>query len=341
MVLEVRNLLTYYLGMKIFVLGAGASFHAGYPLASTMGAALEEWTNSNSEAASYQSTLSEIRQRYGNLDDFESILEDLMTPRAEHKSSFEIQRPYLLSNLQEALRLQFEAIRSHPAALYDRLAEVTAAGDVIITFNYDLAVERSLRRSGKWSVRDGYGFDLGTPEQRSSVQVLKLHGSMNWRALLFGGKTRGGFISHGDSLGHRPVLFFKPDHEYLGYEGFVDPLCANMTSAPVLPALILPGLPKRFYFETSFGREWTDFWDSIWRQAADSLCTADEVVIIGYSLPVADIAARELLLNPSRRKGSTRICCGRSTKEICSEFHNRGFVDLLCDTPTFEDYLSL
>ena len=61
------------------------------------------------------------------------------------------------------------------------------AEDVVVTFNYDDSLERELRRRGLWDVSQGYGFPLGKSGQPSPVLVLKLHGSINWLALIFGG----------------------------------------------------------------------------------------------------------------------------------------------------------
>jgi hypothetical protein len=55
-----------------YVLGAGASCHAGYPLASNLGLDLEDWTlGSNAAKDRYQSRLSQLKDLYGSLFDFE------------------------------------------------------------------------------------------------------------------------------------------------------------------------------------------------------------------------------------------------------------------------------
>jgi hypothetical protein len=138
-----------------------------------------------------------------------------------------VARPYLLSDLKEVIRDQFDVIRSAPSPLYDRLARVLRPGDAVITFNYDLGVERALRATGLWNVKSGYGFSIEDGETPSPVEVLKLHGSTNWRALLFGGMT-GFFAGDGNSLGSRPVLCFRPDLDYLGYPDFIDPRCRRL-----------------------------------------------------------------------------------------------------------------
>ena len=232
--------------MRVFVLGAGASLHAGYPLAGNMGNRLAAWINTLPTDHVHRGCLQQNVDVYGTLDSFETILADLMTcPPGSKAAALGVARPYLLRNLEEAIRDYFDAIRSTPAPLYDRLARILRPGDLVITFNYDLGVERALRAVGLWDIKTGYGFSIGNGEQRTPVEVLKLHGSTNWRALLFGGMT-GFFAGGGNSLGNRPVLFFRPDLEYLGYADFIDPRCSRLDTAASLPAMIMPALPKHF-----------------------------------------------------------------------------------------------
>ncbi len=63
-------------------------------------------------------------------------------------------------------------------------------GDVVITFNYDATLERVLLDQRKWSLSDGYGFDLVFQESRydqtqvefgkSPILILHLHGATGW-----------------------------------------------------------------------------------------------------------------------------------------------------------------
>jgi hypothetical protein len=284
--------------------------------------------------------LDQVVDWYGTLDDFESILADLMTcPPDSQAAALGARRPLLLNDLQEAIRDYFDTIRSTPTPLYDGLAHVLRPGDVVITFNYDLGVEHALHATGLWNVRSGYGFSIEGGEQPSAVEVLKLHGSTNWRALAFGGRT-GFFAANWNSLGDRPVLYFRSDLEYLGCPDFVDPLCSGIQRAVCLPAMVLPALPKLFYFATSFGQEWKDFWDGLWWRAEHAIKNADELVIIGYSLPVADNRARDMLLNAKNKAVRLPICCHSATTSLEREFRDHGFTGTVSDCPTFEGFLA-
>jgi hypothetical protein len=68
-----------------------------------------------------------------------------------------------------------------------RFAEFMEEEDAILTFNYDLALERALWKLGRWTPNEGYigVSDFEVPEDKgklnqSSVRLLKLHGSLNW-----------------------------------------------------------------------------------------------------------------------------------------------------------------
>ncbi len=326
--------------MRVFVLGAGASRHAGYPLAAGLGKSLAAWIETLPAADEHRVCLKQIADLYGALDDFESILADLMTcPPGSPAEALGSTRPYLLSELQEAIRDYFDSIRSAPATLYDELARILYPGDTVITFNYDLGIERALRAAGKWDVNSGYGFSIGNSDKLSPVNLLKLHGSSNWRALLFSGRT-GSFVGNGTSLGLRPVLYFRSDLEYLGYGDFVDPNCSSCTNSASLPAMIMPALPKTFYFQTTFGKEWEDFWNGLWRCAERAASSAEDLVVIGYSLPAADERARSLLLDSANQAARLTVCCGDDTARLEQEFRDHGFSNIRTGTPKFEDYLA-
>lgn len=283
----------------------------------------------------------QVTDVYGGLNDFENILADLMSCRPGSRAAIYALgvRPQLLGSLQEAIREYFDVLRARPAPLYDQLALRLAENDLVVTYNYDLGVERSLSVAGLWDIGTGYGFTIGNSKKNSPVEVLKLHGSTNWRALLFGGRLGFG-VSH-NSLGERPAMFFRSDLEYLGFPDFVDPLCANLRRAASVAAMIMPGLPKDFYFQTSYGQEWTAFWDNLWYRSQQALQKADELTIIGYSMPDADQRARELLLGTANKAIALTLCCGSATARIEQQFRSHGFTHFRhTSTPTFAGFLS-
>jgi hypothetical protein len=158
------------------------------------------------------------------------------------------------------------------------------------------------------------------------MTLLKLHGSTNWLALLFGGATSGVFAVHGGALGARPVIA-SGDISFLGYDGLSDPLFTRR-SAAVSP-MILPTRSKQFFFDTSFGREWEDFWDALWEQAGQYLQNSGEIFILGYSLASVDERACELLFSTLARDVRIEIASGSQSGDIAGRFRQREFINVV------------
>lgn len=315
--------------MRVFVFGAGASHDAGYPLTDKLGCGLDHWINSPplADKARYRDGLEQIARSYPMLDTFEKILEGLRTCRAGSPAAALSAGSDLLTHLQEAIHAYFDSIRSRTVPSYDEFASLLRPGDLVITFNYELAVERALRTCKLWDIGTGYGFRIVPTERNSQVEVLKLHGSTNWRALVAGG--RAGFSTvNGNLLGNRPVLCSRPDLEYLDHQDFVDPLCSHLDRAATLSTSIMPAMRKTFHFETPFGNEWTGFWDHLWQRAGSAIERADEVVVIGYSLPMGDRRARKMFWSSANRAVHLTICCGRDTTKLEETFRKHGFSNI-------------
>jgi hypothetical protein len=274
-------------------------------------------------------------KKYGRLEDIEEIVTQV--ERSEGPGP-------ILAGLREAVCALFDTVRSNDALLYQQLAsEVIQGGDIVITFNYDLSLDRELRKGGNWEISDGYGFDLGIRNiPKSATTLLKLHGSTNWIDSLLGG-MRAGTFSQGygwDSLGFRPVVL-PSEFEFLGYEGVTDPMFSG-GGVDRSGSMILPSRNKRFYVSTSVNpRERESFWSALWGQADSALHDADEVVIIGYSLPEADAEARRLLLETANKHSLLTVCCGRDTDRVASEFVGHGFAHVHTGSKRFEDWLAV
>ena len=230
--------------MRVFVLGAGASVDVRYPLTKDLGPELAKWAGNNPPPWNYKYWPdSEGQREYGPLDD----IEDFVT-RMERSEKPE----QILAGLREAICCFFDSIRANEARYYQKFAsEGVHDGDVITTFNYDVSLDRELRKAGKWEINDGYGFDLGIPNMRKSgTTLLKLHGSTNWIDSSFGGIGAGTF-SQGfgwDPMCSRPVLLPK-EFEFLGYKGVTDPKPVGAVTR--IGSMILPSRSKQFYVSTS------------------------------------------------------------------------------------------
>ena len=200
--------------MRVYILGAGASHHAGYPLAAQLGSALKTWTESSTDGEKHRSVITQLEE-CGDLSNLEGLLTSIVAERG-------VQSPF---NVKEAIREFFWSLRSENTPGYSAFAKNhVAPGDVILTFNYDLALERQLKQAKQWEVWDGYGFPIGDKIALSSkVKVLKLHGSINWHGLRFDGLIQGSGAFNNSLEPPRPVIWPK-EFNFLGYpEGICDP----------------------------------------------------------------------------------------------------------------------
>ena len=237
-----------------YVFGAGASLHAGYPLASAMGEGLLDFMLGY-PMPPYPSEAQFVIDTFGkapNIEDVITLLQSRIDSLQGRGNSRRQGRAHEIRQLpgiphRLAAGMVPHGLIQRPAPAYgDFSTKVVKPGDVVITFNYDDSLERELRRAGKWDIACGYGFPLGTEEQPSNVLVLKLHGSMNWLISIFGGATHGTFqVANWPlaALGRHPVIH-RADLQYLGYADFAG---HTYQSGGAFPCLILPGRRKRIF----------------------------------------------------------------------------------------------
>jgi hypothetical protein len=325
--------------VRIFVLGAGASFHAGYPLARNLGAALVEWAAKNPRPDRfYWIDADELHWLFHSLDDFEQVISELQSPTSGSQVDKlpKEKRGSILASIREVLCEYFDILRLTHAPLYWKFAEhVISQGDTIITFNYDVSLEAELRKADKWHISDGYGFSLAdgiTPV--SPVKILKLHGSTSWIDILFDGAPGGSYGAVGPAgpLGARPLIL--PDYfQFFGYPPELSDPQFKGGGSSRSGSMILPGRSKSFEARPRF-------WDHLWTQALYALRKASEIVVIGYSLPFADKRARDLLLRAANKNASISICCGGDNARIAKEFGNAGFASVEAHWTYFDDWIT-
>ncbi len=328
----------------VYILGAGASKHVGYPLISDMGRQWLEWMAAYQNGR-YRGSVDLLVEAFGaapNIEDVITELESSIVSLADSEVLEDrLQRTLIGTThgqLFESLREWFRELHLHPAAAYAEFADrVIKPGDVVITFNYDDSLERELRRTNKWNVSQGYGFPLGKTEQSSPTLILKLHGSINWLASIFGGVSSGPTaVGSNLSLGQHPVIH-KADLDFLGHADFSG---HTYPGGGAVPSLILPGRNKEFFYRTSFGIEWKPFFDSLWSQAEGALKQADKLVICGYSMLSVDERACDMILNDPNKQAKVDIVCGSQGRRIADDFRNAGYGDVSFDTTGyFEEWV--
>jgi len=131
-------------------------------------------------------------------------------------------------------------------------------------------------------------------------------------------------VNPASSLGSQPVIH-RADLEFLGYKEFSG---HTYESGGAFPCLILPGRTKEFFYDTSMGREYAEFWDHLWSQAGTALERCDKVVLCGYSLLPVDERARNLMLDKPRKERRIEVVSGNQTERIANDFKAAGFSDV-------------
>lgn len=298
-------------------------------------------------SAAFEGKTGEERKRLSaEFDDFDNKIEDYQKYRSillwalEHYFAWRHAEDYAGSKEKE-----WNSLR----AFGDKLEP----GDVVITFNYDAALERVLLEQGKWSPKDGYGFELAFQESRydekpawfdqSQIVVLHLHGATGWY--------------------RRPV--FAPGFQPTGSGGAVPrevfgaaPLSTNISLDPLfmrglgifnvdacLPDLLPVSNERHVVLHPSFLKDYeTDetgshVFPDLWRKAAQALREAERTYVVGYSLPRADVAALTLIVTNCKRATACVINpTGRVKMRLGSLLQSGGRFD---GAVTFEEWVSL
>jgi len=329
--------------MTAYILGAGASAHAGYPLASRLLQAISGWLDAKDDkehwVRDFRNRIMQVHETFGALDDFEGILGKLLeyghsrvkppgptTYRQDTKDIFHdcaermrgidlgntdtpatgFYPQYLRSDLISAFREYFMEIETNRSGeiAYDRFARRIDPASLIITLNYDVALERCLAKAGVWDIGTGYGFTAFTGREASKATVYKLHGSVSW-------------FQAPMQQSPPPVLFTR-DLKLLGYEDLSDPRVGpNGMGVNNSGTFVLPDPRKQFY--------WERFWQPLWGTAAQRLREAAEVFIHGYSMPAADEKARDLLFGSIGRDAVINIYCRSASDRLAGDFRAHGF----------------
>lgn len=191
-----------------------------------------------------------------------------------------------------------------------------------ISLNYDTIFDNILLKCQKENVIDGFNYGISRRNiscrdieiyKDGSISLLKPHGSLN----LF-------FCSHKYHHSVEPGFYYFENHK-----AFIDMVdqnqdfrCPHCSRMP-LPLIIPPLYNKAIFLKDSVdqnqpsGGLWTrdhlgSYRFRIDRQISQALTSADEIMIIGYSMPAYDVDFKSLLIsslmsNEKRRNVVVRI----------------------------------
>ena len=169
-----------------------------------------------------------------------------------------------------------------------------------ISFNYDLALDRCLQigSSGQWDFGDGYGFPIrhflttDQAEKRPSriqtinasrqvdrkIQLLKPHGSLNW-FLPFDGS----YQFHSEPV----VVILDPEMRISYCSSYnIDKVGFPNGSTKNIGLFLYPPLERKRGYE---------FIRRIWDEETEAVRAANEIYIIGWSLPMTDAGQTTLI----------------------------------------------
>jgi hypothetical protein len=154
--------------------------------------------------------------------------------------------------------------------------DVLSSRDEIVSFNYDCVIDYALKSygSGKWNAHHGYGFNLGSrgsllkgdqywspvspATKKATIHLYKLHGSLHFD------------IPDVEAIGPAVKLKERP---YTKQNG-------------VLRFTIIPPEWHKRYDKGVFA--------TIWNRAARAVSSAEEMIFIGYSMPLTDLHSTTL-----------------------------------------------
>lgn len=173
-----------------------------------------------------------------------------------------------------------QPIKSKP---HTAILQTLRKGDAILTFNYDTLIEASFGTESLWTPRNGYGGETHgitsewcnrwfadraiSRRQKSMIQLLKLHGSINWTTYKTGQLK----------LKDRPFVI----------------RAGRFEKVSILP----PGWNKRIDKHP---------YKLLWREARLKLERCKTLIIIGYSLPDTDLLAKALFSEVVRSRLARR-----------------------------------
>ncbi len=305
----------------VFVLGAGASKLAGAPLMkefldtshelwslNAVGDAQDDFKTVFDARAALQAVHSKSQLDIDNIESLFSAIEMAKTlGRFPGKSEAAIDdliralKVVIVKTLESTVKLPVQSgeLASPPpfqefVNLVQHLQDQSQPRHSVsvITFNYDLALDAALALN---AYRANYGLKTQVEVAGKPFPLFKLHGSLNWTEPIPTAKDKG-IVAWG--LGHYLAMTKASTFISQSDKAVVLPLgtqLKELSSRPELqgsnilvtgePVLVPPTWNKTESHRTLA---------TVWRQAAEALAHAENIFVVGYSMPETDAFFRYL-----------------------------------------------
>jgi len=284
---------------RVFFLGAGASVDAGVPMA---GELLTKIRKTDPYQRRQYKFYKQPSDRAFLKIAIESVLRSRNWVRAVGLNTFNVERllsmgemasrlglgiPYEGGKLVEArwfvdvlmswiLEIIEQSMKEKLPKCYQRFSDYLRPTDTLVTLNYDLVCETYLRNGSKGAEYHivGSGSHNSSGCFGSSIDLLKLHGSVNWRRCVQ--------TSEEKSCGN---VFIHEDHD-IPVPGYGSARVCECGRG-VLRSFVVAPTPLKDYEDAALML--------IWKLAVKKLLSATDIYIIGYSMPAYDMGVRNLL----------------------------------------------
>lgn len=326
---------------RVFIIGAGVSASCGIAVANRI--FRESMTKlvqtDSSKAARIHKLLrylypnfDERLRNYPNMEDFLNLLEMAKRFNTEEFIQSELwskgKLQYVETTTLQAVTDYIWSLMGDKEKQYpvrDFVRQNLRPGDTIITFNWDLTIERALE---EYPRDPGFLYGYSNDRVENQFSLLKPHGSIDW----FQRKALRKLESEAEVGNLDSELCYYPKFDRAD----------NSDLARILPVIVPPVASKEFKFE---------YLKRTWRFVFRAVSDAIELHIIGYSLPREDQFARLVFRRAIRNnieKASRRnekpvkvlvVNPDPGTEGIFSRLVGRGVEDFDFREAYFEDYV--
>jgi hypothetical protein len=280
---------------RCYILGAGFSEVCGFPLARGLTCPVFESAypvgNEQREQArrAYLDFLKSIyldcdfETHWPDFEDMITLLDEWELYRFDYEgpkpNSTDYNPKHLKTVLLKSMGLYFckilgECVDNQIQLIKDFVCSVVASNEIIVSFNWDLLIEVACRDLG---VSINYGKD-----NEGSLSLIKPHGSLNLAEM-----SKDRYDKAKEAINVHSIEIIHENNGIVVVRAENPADSANRIIHPFKDVLLVEPTARKAYSSTWIKQQW--------QYALDVLRSADEIVIIGYSLPDTDFRPRILL----------------------------------------------